>query len=460
MFDASFGKMVAPMKIAVIGGGISGLAAGYFLKNRFRDAAETTLYEQSDRVGGWIRSVDEKGFLFEKGPRSLRTTGSGAATLELVRDLGLQNDVLLGEKSAHARYLFHNGKLKKLPGSLRDCVTSPWIWKALPPLFKEWKIPPSAVEDETIDAFFRRRFNPFIADTLIDPLVNGIYAGDPKKLSLSSCFPLLKEMERESGSVLKALLRKKKKEAEDPFLQRMQRSGLFTFKRGIETLVQALEKQLEDNIRKNAPIESLEHLEADAVVFALPAFRLASLFPSDPELVGLLQSIRYTDLSVVNIGYEQAVLPVRGFGHLVPSKEPSDILGVVWDSSAFPSQNKRKGETRLTVMLGGERRPDLYLLDEKETAALALKEVERQLGIDQTPSTIQCEKFASAIPQFEIGHQKKVQRIEEKLKALSPNYFLSGNAFYGVSVNDCVKHSKTLAVNCEKQLKDICKNKV
>jgi protoporphyrinogen/coproporphyrinogen III oxidase len=418
-------------KAAIIGGGISGLAAAWYLRDRF----DVVLFEKEARLGGWIQSEKSGGFLFEKGPRSLRP----GKAFDLAKELGLESDIVYADKAAGKRYLYTGGKLK----NVLSC-----LWPAAPALMTEW-MKAKGEGDESIKSFISRRFNSYAAETLIDPLVSGIYAGDIEKLSMKSCFPGLYEMEQVHGSLTKGLLRREKSSG----------GGLYTFKNGLETLVAALADQVPAAINLSASVEGIEirggsikvfannqSWSADHAILALPAAQTSQLLKEyDPQLSQLLNEIECVSVAVVNAGYRHPVLGRKGFGHLIPRKEGEPVLGVVWDSSAFPGQNSSSDETRLTVMIGGAHMKNFDRLGKSDFIAMALESLGKHLGIRASPDIIECEIAKNAIPQYVVGHDKRAQKIKEKLSSLTNRIHIAGNSFSGVSVNDCIDYAESLS---------------
>lgn len=349
------------MNIIILGGGITGLSAAWFLHKQ-DPKTKITLLEKEDRLGGWIRTSDEGGFLFEKGPRTF-PLGRSPHLLALIHDLKLE--IILSDPSAAKRFILHKGTLRT-PGS--------FLPSFLPYLIRELFIRPSTADDESIYDFAVRRFNPKIAETLFDPLTLGIYGGDIRKLSIRACFPSLHQWEREKGSVLFGLLSAPKNKGK----------GLFTLRQGMETLIQELKKQLPIEIMLNCPVEKISQHEIIAGGKTWYADRVLSALPPQCSTRALW---------VVNLGFVGAVLPKKGFGYLVPTQEKESVLGVIFDSTIFPQQNRRV-ETRLTVMI----RPE-----EKEPLQASLNALERHLGITAQPIHSSTFFAKNAIPQFEVG---------------------------------------------------------
>lgn len=395
-------------KIVIAGGGISGLSTRYFLSKRYPDA-EIILYEESNRLGGCVESSSSP-YFFERGPRTFKVSRAGEL-LALIKELGLESELLYSEKCAERRYLYKNGKLRKFGLSL--------ILPMLPALLKEWKQPHSGEEDESIATFVTRRFGKEVAETLFDPLAQGIFAGDIHHLSIKACFPKLKAMEENEGSITRALFKQKKEK---------KGKGLVTLRGGLQVLIDHLVRAGRGEIHLNTPLTSLNH---EYVVLALPAAGAASLFREDQEAQTFFDAIKGKTIHVVNVAYTEPVLKQKGFGYLVPSSEHDKIMGVVFDSSIFPEQNKDK-ETRLTVML---REGDV------ETALDGLR---RHLGINIQPSEVHLKRWSEKIPQYDVGHLKRVEAFEAHLKKHYPHITCIGNFLRGASINHCISQSNLM----------------
>ncbi|NGX57686.1 MAG: Protoporphyrinogen oxidase [Chlamydiae bacterium] len=441
--------------IVILGGGISGLSTAWYLRQKTN--AKIILIEKTPRLGGRIQSVNEHDFFFERGPRSIRPHG-GEETLRLIQHLGLQDQVVPGKKAAHQRYLYLNQTLRKLPSSLKDLITSPWLWPILTSLITEWTKKTSPKNDESIYEFISRRLNPKVADTLLDPMTSGIYAGNIHQLSMKSCFPKIYQYEKDHGSLTKGMLSQKKRIPEsNPFICEAKKSSLYTLQNGLQELIVKLVEHLDIEIKLSCSVTSLIfdkqiHIEtenetfiADHVISALPSQALGHLMKAhDPSIAQLLHDIPMTSLAVVNIGYNQPVLKKEGFGYLIPSSEKEEILGMVWDSSAFPTQNQHTDQTRLTVMIGGSHMQNFEHTSEEDFLTMSLNALNSHLGITETPDCVEVSIAHQAIPQYIVGHSERVREIETKIAALSSNFHFTGNCFYGVSVNDCILNAKKL----------------
>jgi oxygen-dependent protoporphyrinogen oxidase len=450
-------------KIIVIGGGISGLSLLWYLRKRHGSAASLTLLEKSDRLGGWINSYKKEGFLFERGPRSCRTRGSGKATLRLIEELGLQRQVIVADQAAQQRFLYLDKHLQKIPCHLFSLLFSPLTRQVVFNLFKEWQISPGENEDETIHAFFTRRLGHEVAEHFLDPFVSGIYGGDIHELSMKSCFPDLFHWERQHGSLTKgAFLHffKNRAPLPSPYIKKMCQESLFSFREGMQTLSNVLVQNLHESILCEQEVTDLNFQEkgielglaqgktlwADQVYSTLPPASLAALIrPHHLPLANLLSSIANASIAVVGLGYKKKLLIPKGFGYLIPSKEKEEILGMVWDSCAFPQQSLHPSETRLTVMLGGTRMSDFSQKKESDFLSGALKAISNHLQIHAVPDAVDIHLAQNAIPQYLVGHEQKKVLIGKYLQELSPHLQLLGSAFNGVSVNDCIAQAYSMA---------------
>ncbi len=410
----------------ILGAGISGLALAHYLRKKHCDVL---ILEKEARAGGVLWTDESSDFLFEKGPRTFQASRS-PALLTLADELGLREQILFSAKEAKKRYLWTGGRLHALPGFLG----TPWSAGLIRALLKEWRVPVHQ-EEESVWDFACRRFNSRVAEMLFDPLVLGIYAGDCRSLSMQACFPRIKALEEEHGSLTKAFLSASKKKKP---------RGLFSFVGGVETLVAALVENSEAQILFNQPVQAFRFHEdraevvtsnrtytGDFVFSALPPHELGKLFqPLDQEIAEALCRIEMQELAAVNLGYRKQVLPLKGFGYLVPSRENEAVLGAVFDSAIFPQQNNFSQETRLTVMTKGP-------------VSTAIEAARRHLQILEPPDCVQITH--AAVPQYTLGYQRRIAALEEHLRHRFPRCQAIGNYLSGVSVNDCVAHAKRVA---------------
>lgn len=410
-------------RIIILGGGISGLTLAYFLSRR-NDLFDITLIEQSDRLGGWIDSDATTGFFFEKGPRVFRGARC-EAFLSLIQQIGMEKELIESNPNAKSRYLWKDGKLRKVPmfswGVLKGALNDLWA-------------KPSDVEDESVWDFACRRFNRQVATDFFDPLVVGIFGGGVRELSIKSCFPRFKTWEKEHGSVIRGAFKS----------PRFIGPHMFSFKRGLKSFVQRLAEKTPIQLHLNEKVVRIEgaqvfttekNYQADYLFSALPCQVIGQLLV--PELL----QIPLRGATMVNLGYHHAVLKKKGLGYLVGSKEDQDVLGVTFDSMAFPQFNKTAQETRLTVMLKDSK------LSDGEARDLALKAVRKHLGIKHLPTVSSVMRAPQVFPQMHVGHEQFIQNLEQSLRQKYPHLYLVGNYLYGVGVNDCIERASSVAAN-------------
>ncbi len=430
-------------RLIVLGGGISGLTLAWHL-SKLKNC-EVQLLEREKRVGGFLQTISADGFLFEKGPKIFRASRS-EALLELIDELGLSSKRVVSDPTVKHRYVWRDGKLDLFPTNLAGFLTSPLTRPLLPALFIEWR-KPSENSDESVWDFVVRRFNVKTAEQLFDPLVVGIYAGDMKKLSIKSCFPLLKTWEEEHGSLTRGFFAARKTPSNTFGIPT---SALFSLSGGIEMLVKTLTEKLADSIHFGQKVSELvfsnekirlkteeKSWECDYLFSALPPYELAKYF-ADSTIVSRLTEIPFQDITTVHMGFKKRVLPLSGFGYLVPTHAKQEILGTVFDSNLFPQQNSFVEETRLSVMMradGGNYR---------ERAERALS---NHLKISAIPDTILISEAKRALPQFEVGHAARMEDLQAKLKILFPRLHLVGNYLAGASVNDAIAFAKQVALS-------------
>jgi oxygen-dependent protoporphyrinogen oxidase len=473
--------MSAPPRIIIVGAGISGLSLAFRLQQRLPSAAITIL-EQADRPGGTTWTLREEGFQVEMGPNGFLDTKP--ATLDLCRavDLGPQL-VQATEAAAKNRYLFLGDRLKALPGSFGSFLASDLLtWRGkLSLLWERFRKKRNGASDESIDAFARRRAGAEAADVFADALVTGIYAGDPKLLSLPACFPRLAELERDFGSVIKgfaAAARKRKAEAKARGVPDERPGKMWSLPGGLRVLVEALTARLKlapiygEGIRTielagrasdgcnadpslarpaNKPVwriraDGQDAWEADAVVLTCPAYSQATILAGlDAELAAEIGGIAYNRVAVVALGYRLAdvLMPLDGFGFIAPQRTRRDLLGVQWCSSIYPGRAPA-GCILLRAMCGGWQRGDIVDWDDARLLQALQGELRAAMGITAAPIFHKIVRWPKAIPQYHLGHLERVARIERRLEQ-QPGLWLGGNAYHGVALNDCTAQGSVIA---------------
>lgn len=455
---------VGVRQTVVVGGGISGLAAAF----RLREAGHAvTLLEAEARVGGKIHSERVDGYLVEHGPNGV--LDSRPAFRALAEALGIDGRILPANAAAAHRFLYLRGGLRALPegpkGLFSRDLMSPAGWARL---FAEPFVPGRRQgPDESVFDFAARRLGPEVARTLIDPMVTGIYGGDARQLSLHAAFPRLRALEDAHGSLIRGALagipgrmkaRRAKRREDAAGSQRG--ASLSSFPEGMGELVSALRASLGDAVHTGRPVERMtrvgqrwqlhaaggDPVVADRVVLALPTFAAATLLgPHASAAAEALAAVPYAAVGVVGYGVRADQLPraLDGFGLLVPSAEHRRVLGVLWSSSIF-AERAPDGHALLRIILGGARHPELLDLDDDALLAVVRAELSVVLGGPMPPPAFaRVVRWPRAIPQYTLGHQARRTQAEGAVAQL-PGVHLAGNGLFGVSVAECLDRATAL----------------
>jgi len=465
MGDGVAGEMsISPAyDVVIVGGGISGLAAAYRLRER---GCSVLLLEQSDRVGGVMRSERVGGFLFEHGPTSLMT--NHPEIFRLCEAVGLSDRLVEANASARKRYVMRGGRLLPLPSGPGEFFLTPILsgGAKLRLLAEPFIRPHQGGREESVAQFIARRFGREVLDYGFDPFVSGVYAGDPDRLSMQSTFSRLVEWERQRGSVVKGILFGRRARGSNPSAGKPAsplKRRFFSFREGNGELPEAIGRQLGDSLRLHSRVgrispvgtgwtidvaESQEarRYDARAVVLASPAPAAADLIePLEPSAARALRGIAYAPIVIVGLGCrrEEVRHPLDGFGCLLPGREGRRLLGSLWSSTIFPGRAP-DGMVTLTNYLGGAKRPEMIEKSDDELIALALDELRGWLGVTGLPQAARIIRWPKAIPQYTIGHAGRLAEIEAGLEK-RPTLALAGNYLRGVSVPDCILQAQQLA---------------
>ncbi|KAG1674539.1 Protoporphyrinogen oxidase [Nymphon striatum] len=469
----------------VLGGGISGLATAYYLRKLAgQTVSKVILIEKSKRFGGWVNSYydNNNGVVHELGPRSIRfrATGTvGCNTLQLIEDLNLSDEVLkVTEKEANVnkRYILHKGKIIEMPNS-KFFATPPFKKSLFHYALKDLFASKPKVDDESLYNFFSKRYGHEISDVFIDPLCRGIVAGDAKEISVRSLFPLYFKAAKERGSLILGMMSENKKNAREVrslnsalcYKASTERWSMWNLRKGLNQLPDALENWLKNDKHVQVISESScdriqfsdgctkvytgnECFEGKHVVSCLPSFELSKTIAHDhPDLASVLDRIKFVNVAVINFEFTGSVLPIKTFGYLIPSSDPSKVLGVVFDSCNFSKHDGHDendtDRTRLTCMLGGhwfnEYFGDVETVDENILLETSLHELKTRLNITEKPVRYHITVQKNCIPQYKVGHHEIVDCLKTMLQEKKLPLSISGSSFEGVSVNDVIYNSRT-----------------
>ena len=448
------------MKIGVVGAGISGLAVAQAVLKR-KPAADVVVFEAGSRVGGKvITEVTPEGYLCEWGVNGF--LDKSPRTLELCSELGL--NVMPADVSAKRRFVFSDGRLHKLPEKPPEFFTSallsvPGRLRVVGEVFSGRAKKP----DETLAEFGTRHLGREAFEKLIDPMASGVFSGDSREMSLKSCFPRIHEVENEYGSLIRGLIKLQiaARKAGSKDTPGPGPGGVLTsFEDGMDVLTSTIAEGLGNRVRLETPVQGVSYEGGrytvhasdgdesfDTLVMASPAYAQAGMLKDlDPGISGLLDEIPYPALAVICLGYRREDVggSMDGFGFLVPSGENRDILGTVADSYVFPNRAPQ-GHVLLRTMVGGARRPELADLPDDRLLATVQSNLKDIMGVTADPAFAKIYRHEKAIPQYLVGHDQRLEEIGLKLRAF-PGLVLTGNAFRGVSLNDCVLNAERTAL--------------
>ncbi len=467
------------MRIAIIGGGIAGMAAAYELE-RARAAgaaAEYTLFEAGERLGGSLASETVDGAILECGPDSFLTEKPAAA--ELCRELGLGGELLPSNDAARKTYILVRNRLVALPDGLMFLVPTKLVPTAFTRLFSfstkarmalELLHPPRPDHegDETVAALVERHFGAETVDRLADPLLSGIYGGDAAQLSARAVLPRLVEMESEYGSLTRGMLaaHRRMRSLAKNSSKTQNRGAVFTALRGgMQQLADALTARLDAaSVRMATPVSALAktgegwRIEAggasemyDGVLMAVPAWGAGVLLSAvDKELGEELSAIPYSSSITVNLVYDEARLGrlPDGFGFLVPAVEGRALLACTFAHRKFLGRTP-PGKAVFRAFLGGSRNEALLAESDETLAAIVRRELAAILGAKTMslaiePEFVRVSRWRRAMAQYAVGHQERMERIRARVAAL-PGLRLAGNAYEGIGVPDCIRLGRRAA---------------
>jgi oxygen-dependent protoporphyrinogen oxidase len=471
--------MSNPKRIAVVGGGLSGLAAAHHLLELSLARSvpiALTVFEASSRIGGVMGTECIGGYLVETGADSFITSKPWA--VDLCQRLGIADRLIPTAKTHRGALVLRNGKPLPVPEGFQ-LLSPAKVWPVLTSrIFTPWGklrmgleyfLPRrKSQEDESLADFVRRRFGKEALERLVQPLVGGIYTSDPEKLSLHATMPQFVQMEQEHRSLIRAS-RKKARDNSSPETKAEQsasgaRYGLFvTLKGGISELLETLAERVREKatIHLNASVRSLSResngtwtwmpddgppQNFDAVVLAIPAYRAAELLKdTDADLSRLLSGIEYASTAIVVSGHKLSDIghPLDSFGLVIPAIERRRILAVSFTSRKFPDRAP-EGCVQLRTFVGGAMQPEELSHSDDAIIQMVRKELGELLGVMGEPDFVRIARWNRAMPQYHVGHLDRIDEIERLVKQL-PGLALAGNAYRGVGVPDCIHSGERAA---------------
>ena len=477
-----------PRRIAVIGGGIAGLAAAHRLWE-LDLGCELMLFEAGPRLGGVLSTVCEEGFQVEQSADNFITTVPWGVSL--CRRLGLADELVQTNAAYRRTFVVCRGRLRRLPEGFMMMAPTQWWPLAVSPILSplgklraalEYFLPPHEDNaDESMAAFVRRRLGREAFDRLVEPLISAVYAADLEKLSVLATLPRFREMERDFGSLIRAMRHQMKSRSQPAGESGARYSMFVTLRDGLSSLVDAIALRLPAGaVHLNSPVTRVERREGegrkaeggtgewrvecgqpsanmessalrpppsafDSLILATPSPVTAQLLtPLDAALGADLASIGHSGTAIVSLGFSDGQIghPLDGMGAVIPAIERSPILAVSFSSRKYPHRAP-EGKSLVRVFVGGARRPELAEMDDTQLLPLVLAELSPLLRIQGEPCYSNIAHWPGTMPQYHVGHKELVARIEARAAAI-PQLALAGNAYHGVGIPDCI-HGGELA---------------
>ncbi len=431
-------------KVIVVGGGVSGISVAYLIK-KHTDYSVSLI--EKDRIGGKALSIKTNGYLIETGPNGFLSNKKEIK--RLIEESHFKDEVIQSNDYADRKFIFSSGKLWEIQSNPAKLLFSSFLsTKAKLKILKEPFVKPNS-NDETVESFVKRRLGKEFLNKVIGPMVCGVFAGNPKVMSMESNFPRIKEIEMAYGSLIKGLISLMiNKKTSASVTTGGFSSKLMSFKDGISSFLNHLSKDIKiikDNIVDLKQEESRYTLigkkssyTTDIVIFAIPSYALKEILKNYGRgLEKVLNKIPYAPMSVVALGYKDKNLPdtINSFGYLFALKEIRDVIGVLFDSSVF-NFRAENGKTLVRLMVGGQLAKDAPF--KQNIIESAIKELQRSASIFKPFEFSFIKRHRKAIPVYTMEHKdvlEKINNFENKNRGI----IITGNAFYGVGLNDCVK---------------------
>ncbi|SES99437.1 protoporphyrinogen oxidase [Paenibacillus sp. NFR01] len=466
-----------PRRIVIVGGGLSGLSAAYYVRKYYREAGvtpEIVIVEKEARLGGKIETLEKEGFVIEKGPDSYLARKS--VMTELAKELGLEQELVTTNPNAKKTYILQKGKLHPMPAGLVLGVPTelrPFLRSGLVSLggklraMMDFVLPPRrSKDDEPLGELIERRLGSEVLENITEPLLAGIYAGDMRKISLQATFPQFGEVERKYGSLIRGMTTGRKPAETHTGTKK---SAFLTFRRGLGSLVNALIRDLHDvEQRTGTAVSAIKRLDA-AVPAGMPASRYAveldsgEVLPADdiyvtvqnfiaadllrPHVdVSALDRVNYVSVANVVLAFEKKdiVSEYDGSGFLVPRKENRNITASTWTSTKW-LHTSPDDKVLLRCYVGRAGDEQNVALPDDALTELVRKDLREIMGITATPKFAEITRLKSSMPQYPVGHMQNIAALRGELSQKLPGVYAFGAGYDGIGMPDCIKQAKETA---------------
>ena len=435
-------------RIAIVGAGITGLSTQWFLEREARRGGLSVHVETWDprpAPGGNVRTSSEDGWVCEEAAESI--LNSRRETHDLAVELGLADRIVQVSPLSRKRFIVWKGRLRAM-GPASAIGPFPTWGAKLRALWEPFV--PRGPEDESVAEFGARRLGRGLMEQIMDPMVTGVYAAAPERLSVRSAFPRIKTMEMAHGSLVAGLRANAKARKALPPEQRPG-SGSYTFKGGMSEIIRTLAASVSGPVHQDRQILSITREDGrwalgaadgsqglfDHVVLAIPAWEVARIAGIPSELIPDLEGLPYNPVTVAGLGFERSQIahPLDGFGFLIPKIEGRRILGTLFSSTLWPHAAPA-GKVLLRTMIGGGRQPEIASLPDDALIDLVCEEFSELLGLVGRPVYTHIVRHPRGIPEYPVGHQETIRRLKSQLDGT--RLHLAGNAWDGIGFNDCV----------------------
>lgn len=460
----------ASKRVAIVGAGISGLSAAYALK---KAGWEPQLFDARARAGGVLETTHLEGCLVEGGPDSYLAQKPWATAL--IRELGMEADLIGSNDDRRKTFIVRNGRLVPMPDGLLMMVPTRLFPMLGTPLLS-WRTKlrmgfelfrtrtgRSRDADVSVASFLRDHYNQEAVDYLAEPLLAGVYGGDPERLSAASVLGRFVDLERDYGSLTRGVLASRRKHAASPGGGRPPAPLFRTLKNGLGSLVERLVQAIGPaHLHLGEPVERVERtregfrlrlaageFDAPRLILATPAHRASHLLqPLEPAVAARLGEIPYNSSATVVLIYDMAQFPQApvGFGFLVPRRERRTLVAATYMQNKF-SHRVPEGSALIRCFVGNASGEDPALRDDAALTAAVLADLKRLTGFVATPKAVRVFRWPKAMAQYEVGHAAKIAEIRERMRGLEGVY-LAGNAYEGIGIPDCVRTGQEAAAAC------------
>lgn len=453
-------------KIAIIGGGVTGLSAAYYLLEKQKDTQlpfDFQLFEKSDRFGGKIYTSKQAGFTIERGADSFLARKESAT--RLVKKLGLEEDLVRNE-TGQAFVLVKN-KLHKIPaGSYRGIPTrlGPYFNSSMFSLKGKLRgamdlfLPKGELTDDlSLGALFRRRYGNEFVDHLIEPLLAGIYSGDIDQMSVAATLPELIEIEQKYGSLTKGLRETLQMPKNPP---RAKQGAFYSLKSGLDTMIDALERELAGKVTKNITVNHIEkttdgyHLllsdgtvyEADGVIMATEHHQVPKILSQYDFVKDNLEQVPTTSTANVAIGFPKSAFKrkIDGTGFVISRKSDTRITACTWTDKKWPNTTP-EGKALVRCYVGKPNDQEVIHNSDTEITDIVLRDLYKTMKIKADPEIAVVTRWPEARPQYTVGHVQRLQQLEDRLAEELPGIYLAGSSYEGVGIPDCINQGEAKA---------------